>query len=32
MPGEKDQALRLIKEVLQRKDQELLRPEYMRAL
>ena len=32
MPGEKDQALRLIKEVLQRKDPELLRPEYMRAL
>jgi len=32
MPGEKDQALRLIREVLQRKDPELLRPEYMRAL
>jgi radical SAM superfamily enzyme YgiQ (UPF0313 family) len=32
MPGEKERALQLIKEVLQRKDPELLRPEYMRAL
>jgi radical SAM superfamily enzyme YgiQ (UPF0313 family) len=32
MPGEKEQALRLIRQVLERKDPELLRPEYMRAL
>lgn len=32
MPGEKEQALRLIREVLERRDPELLRPEYMRAL
>ncbi len=32
MPGEKERALQLIKEVLKRKDPELLRPEYMRAL
>jgi len=32
MPEEKERALKLIKEVLQRKDPELLRPEYMRAL
>jgi radical SAM superfamily enzyme YgiQ (UPF0313 family) len=32
MPEEKERAMRLIKNVLQRKDPELLRPEYMRAL
>lgn len=32
MPGEKEKALRLIRQVLERKDPELLRPEYMRAL
>ncbi|MGD0098962.1 MAG: radical SAM protein [Acidobacteriota bacterium] len=32
MPAEKERALQLIREVLQRKDPELLRPEYMRAL
>jgi radical SAM superfamily enzyme YgiQ (UPF0313 family) len=32
MPGEKEKALRLIRDVLKRKDPELLRPEYMRAL
>ena len=32
MPAEKEQALQLIHQVLQRKDPELLRPEYMRAL
>ena len=32
MPQEKERALQLIREVLQRKDPELLRPEYMRAL
>jgi radical SAM superfamily enzyme YgiQ (UPF0313 family) len=32
MPEEKKRALQLVKEVLQRKDPELLRPEYMRAL
>ena len=32
MPGEKERALQLIKEVLKKKDPELLRPEYMRAL
>ena len=32
MPGEKEDALRRIREVLQRKDPALLRPEYLRAL
>lgn len=32
MPMEREKALGLIQEVLQRKDPELLRPEYMRAL
>ena len=32
MPEEKERALELIREVLKRKDPELLRPEYMRAL
>ncbi|MEJ2110354.1 MAG: radical SAM protein [Acidobacteriota bacterium] len=32
MPREKEQALKLIREVLDRKDPDLLRPEYMRAL
>jgi radical SAM superfamily enzyme YgiQ (UPF0313 family) len=32
MPAEKEKALALIQEVLERKDPELLRPEYMRAL
>lgn len=32
MPREKEQALGLIRKVLERKDPELLRPEYMRAL
>jgi radical SAM superfamily enzyme YgiQ (UPF0313 family) len=32
MPQEKEKALQLIREVLKRKDPELLRPEYMRAL
>jgi len=32
MPQEKERALQLIREVLKRKDPELLRPEYMRAL
>lgn len=32
MPEEKQRALDLIREVLDRKDPELLRPEYMRAL
>jgi hypothetical protein len=32
MPEEKERALQVIEEVLQRKDPELLRPEYMRAL
>jgi radical SAM superfamily enzyme YgiQ (UPF0313 family) len=32
MPAEKEKALELIREVLERKDPELLRPEYMRAL
>jgi radical SAM superfamily enzyme YgiQ (UPF0313 family) len=32
MPGEKSRALQLIDQVLKRKDPELLRPEYMRAL
>lgn len=32
MPGEKEQALSLIRQVLEKKDPVLLRPEYMRAL
>ena len=32
MPGEKEEALRRIREVLKRKDPALLRPEYYRAL
>ena len=32
MPEEKEEALRRIQEVLRRKDPELLRPEYLRAL
>jgi radical SAM superfamily enzyme YgiQ (UPF0313 family) len=32
MPAEKEKALDLIRQVLERKDPELLRPEYMRAL
>jgi len=32
MPAEKEKALELIQQVLERKDPELLRPEYMRAL
>lgn len=32
MPEEKEDALRRIREVLQRRDPELLRPEYLRAL
>lgn len=32
MPEEKERALGLIREVLERRDPELLRPEYMRAL
>jgi len=32
MPREKERALRLIREVLERNDPSLLRPEYMRAL
>jgi radical SAM superfamily enzyme YgiQ (UPF0313 family) len=32
MPAEKEKALELIRKVLERKDPELLRPEYMRAL
>jgi radical SAM superfamily enzyme YgiQ (UPF0313 family) len=32
MPEEKEDALRRIREVLRRKDPELLRPEYLRAL
>jgi radical SAM superfamily enzyme YgiQ (UPF0313 family) len=32
MPAEKEKALELINKVLQRKDPELLRPEYMRGL
>jgi radical SAM superfamily enzyme YgiQ (UPF0313 family) len=32
MPEDKERALKLIKDVLKRKDPELLRPEYMRAL
>jgi radical SAM superfamily enzyme YgiQ (UPF0313 family) len=32
MPAEKEKALQLIQKVLERRDPELLRPEYMRAL
>jgi radical SAM superfamily enzyme YgiQ (UPF0313 family) len=32
MPAEKEEALEVIREVLRRKNPELLRPEYMRAL
>jgi radical SAM superfamily enzyme YgiQ (UPF0313 family) len=32
MPGEKEGALKRIREVLRRKDPDLLRPEYLRAL
>ncbi len=32
MPAEKEHALKMIQEVLERRDPELLRPEYMRAL
>jgi radical SAM superfamily enzyme YgiQ (UPF0313 family) len=32
MPAEKEKALELIRQVLEKKDPELLRPEYMRAL
>ena len=32
MPEEKEHALQMIREVLKRKDPQLLRPEYMRAL
>ncbi len=32
MPEEKEKALELIRKVLERKDPEILRPEYMRAL
>jgi hypothetical protein len=32
MPEEKKEALEKIREVLRRKDPELLRPEYLRAL
>jgi hypothetical protein len=32
MPAGKEQALQLIGKVLERRDPELLRPEYMRAL
>jgi len=32
MPEEKERALELIRQVLERRDPELLRPEYMRAL
>lgn len=32
LPGQKEQALRLIEEVLARKDRSLLRPEFLRAL
>jgi radical SAM superfamily enzyme YgiQ (UPF0313 family) len=32
MPGQKEEALKRIREVLRRKDAELLRPEYLRAL
>ncbi len=32
MPGDKEKALQLIREVLDRKDPALLRPEYLRAL
>jgi len=32
MPEQKEEALRRIREVIQRKDPKLLRPEYLRAL
>lgn len=32
MPGEKERALQLIRQVLERNDTDLLRPEYLRAL
>ena len=32
MPDQKEEALKRIREVLQRKDPDLLRPEYLRAL
>jgi hypothetical protein len=32
MPDEKERALELIRQVLESRDPELLRPEYMRAL
>jgi hypothetical protein len=32
MPEQKEEALRRIREVLQKKDPDLLRPEYLRAL
>jgi hypothetical protein len=32
MPEEKEEALKRIREVLRRKDPELLKPEYLRAL
>ncbi len=32
MPGEKEKALKLIRDVLSRRDELLLRPEYLRAL
>jgi hypothetical protein len=32
MPQEKERALELIRDVLAKKDPDLLRPEYMRAL
>jgi radical SAM superfamily enzyme YgiQ (UPF0313 family) len=32
MPEEKEEALRIIREILQRKDPDLLKPEYLRAL
>jgi hypothetical protein len=32
MPEQKEEALKRIREVLRRKDPDLLRPEYLRAL
>jgi hypothetical protein len=32
MPAEKERALKIIRGVLEEKDPDLLRPEYMRAL
>jgi radical SAM superfamily enzyme YgiQ (UPF0313 family) len=32
LPGEKEKALTIIKEIIKKKDQALLRPEYLRAL